>query len=196
MATPQQFENDLRDRRNVRGWSQEELARRSAADELGDHLAERALVYNLAALRVARGLTQQDIASKMGYSQSQVSKMEASEDFDLNFGSIVRFAQAIGVRLELTLMSRDATPVDQVKHHAFCIKQLTDYLALLAVADQKIADGVAQFFNSRRWQGCIVARVGSRATMQGIVGERSSLVVMGESLRLTDRGKVNLSRQR
>jgi transcriptional regulator with XRE-family HTH domain len=117
------------------------------ASEVEDHLAKRILVHKLAALRAARGLSQQDVASRMGCSQGQVSKMEASEDLDLNFGAAVKFAQAIGVRLELTLMTAEATPVDQVKHHAFRIKRLADYLAALAVTDRTIADGVARFFD-------------------------------------------------
>ncbi len=83
----------------------------------------------------------------MGSTQSQVSRIEASEDFDLNFGSIVRFAQAMDVCVDLTLISKDATAVNRVRHHAFCIKRLTDHLANLAVADRTIADGVAQFFS-------------------------------------------------
>jgi transcriptional regulator with XRE-family HTH domain len=117
------------------------------AAELGEHLANRRLVHRLAALRAAKGLTQQDVAAKMGCSQAQVSRMEASEDFGLSFGSIVRFAEAIGARLEITLVSRKAAAVGQVKHHAFCIKALTDHLARLGLTDQKIAEGVARFFN-------------------------------------------------
>ncbi len=115
--------------------------------DLASHLGKRRLVHNLTAMRAAKGLTQQEVAAKMGCTQGRISKMETSEDLELTFASIVQYAQALGLRLEITLTSKDASAVDRVKHHAFRIKRETDFLARLALADEKIADGVARFFD-------------------------------------------------
>ena len=58
MATSQQFENDLRDRRMLRGWSQEELARRSGLSRAGISAIEtdRLIPSAAAALALAAAL--------------------------------------------------------------------------------------------------------------------------------------------
>jgi transcriptional regulator with XRE-family HTH domain len=114
------------------------------ANDLAEHLAKRVLVDKLASLRAVKGLTQKEIATKIGYSQSQVSKMEASEDFDLNLGSIVRFAEATGHCLEITLFDNEATAVDRVKHHTLCINRLTDQLARPASSANRLPQATAR----------------------------------------------------
>src|SRR5277367_3597023 len=58
MANLQQFENDLRDRRALRGWSQEELARRSGLSRAGISAIEtnRLIPSAAAALALAAAL--------------------------------------------------------------------------------------------------------------------------------------------
>jgi molybdate-binding protein/transcriptional regulator with XRE-family HTH domain len=58
MANPQQFENDLRDRRTLRGWSQEQLARRSGLSRAGISAIEtdRLIPSAAAALALAAAL--------------------------------------------------------------------------------------------------------------------------------------------
>jgi len=126
-----------------------ELAENVGASEaftsdLAEHLAKRVLVDKLASLRAVKGLTQKEIATKLGYSQSQVSKMEASEDYDLNLGSIVRFAEATGHCIQITLFDNEATPADRVKHHTFCITRLTDQLAHLASSASQLPQAPAR----------------------------------------------------
>lgn len=52
---------------------------------LQDYMRRRKLVSTLTALRVAKGLTQADIAALMGCQQSRVSKLESGVDADLKF---------------------------------------------------------------------------------------------------------------
>src|SRR3954462_12628718 len=58
MANPEQFENDLRARRALRGWSQEELARRSGLSRAGISAIEtdRLIPSAAAALALAAAL--------------------------------------------------------------------------------------------------------------------------------------------
>src|SRR5271163_1676277 len=58
MANLQQFENDLRDRRTLRGWSQEQLARRSGLSRAGISAIEtdRLIPSVAAALALATAL--------------------------------------------------------------------------------------------------------------------------------------------
>lgn len=50
-----------------------------------DYMRRRKLVSPLTALRVAKGLTQADIAALTGCQQSRVSKLESGVDADLKF---------------------------------------------------------------------------------------------------------------
>src|SRR4029077_17072065 len=102
---------------------------RAFADDLSAHLARRRLVTQLVALRAAKGLTQEQIAAKLGCTQGRVSKVEACSDGELNIGTLVGYADALGFKIELTFVGEDATILDRVNHHAFCIERLTDRLA-------------------------------------------------------------------
>jgi transcriptional regulator with XRE-family HTH domain len=51
-------------------------------------------------LRKERGLSQADVARKMGTSQSWVARMESAE-VDAGLSSVLRYLQAIGARLDL-----------------------------------------------------------------------------------------------
>lgn len=114
-------------------------------NDLAAHLNHRRLVHTLTAMRAAKGLTQQDIAAKIGCTQGRISKMETSEDAGLSFGAITEYARAIGLRVEITLTGEGATAIDRIRHHASCIKRLTDDLAHLALTDETIAEGVSRF---------------------------------------------------
>ncbi len=116
------------------------------ADDLGKHIAERQLVRRLFALRCARGLSQQDVAVKMGCSQGRVSKLEASRDEDLSLRDIRSYAKALGLTTILGLEG-GSTAVARVKFHHACIKRDLDALTKLAMTDAEIAEGVARFFD-------------------------------------------------
>lgn len=120
---------------------------RTFADELSDHLAQREVVTELVALRAARGLTQEDIATRIGCSQGRISKLESSTHAALNLATLVEYADAVGFRVEMTLAGKGVTLVDRLRHHASCIKKLTDQLARLGSKDERIADGVAGFLS-------------------------------------------------
>jgi predicted XRE-type DNA-binding protein len=70
---------------------------------LEEQLARRELVRNLMALRVAAGLSQKEIATKLDSTQSRVSKLEASEDADLRFADLAAYAGALGFNARVLL---------------------------------------------------------------------------------------------
>jgi transcriptional regulator with XRE-family HTH domain len=117
------------------------------ADSFDKRVHRRRIVKDLMVLRAGRGLTQGDVAEKMRCTQSRISKLESSEDFDLTIGDLARYAGAIGFRVNVMLEPQDTTSVRRVKKLAFQIKEELDRLVGLARDDQKIAQGVAGFFN-------------------------------------------------
>lgn len=129
-----------------------EMVRETTDDEdfaaaFEGRMRDRGLVKDLMVLRAVRGLSQGDIASNLGCTQSRISKLEASADADIRLGDLARYASAVGFRVDVVLESREATAVERVKHLASRIKDELDHLAGLARDDRKIAQGVASFFN-------------------------------------------------
>lgn len=110
-------------------------------------LRGRRIVKELMVLRAGRGLSQGDVASKLGCTQSRISKLESSADADIRLGDFARYASAVGFRVDVVLESRETTSVERVKRLASRIKEELDHLAGLARDDRRIAQGVASFFN-------------------------------------------------
>jgi transcriptional regulator with XRE-family HTH domain len=73
-----------------------------AADTIA-YLDARLLVNKLVLLRITQGMTQAEVAERMGCQQAKVSKMERSEDANLGLGDVVAFAKALGKGVKLTI---------------------------------------------------------------------------------------------
>lgn len=66
------------------------------------HLQRRRLQRALAEHRVAVGMSQTDVARRMGTSQSAVARIEAAE-IDAKVSTLQRYALAIGYEIEFSL---------------------------------------------------------------------------------------------
>lgn len=114
--------------------------------EFDERVAQRELVKHLIALRCGKNVSQADVASALGVTQSRVSKIENGVDDDLRFGELKAYARTFGMDIGLVFSDRKRTIVDEVKLHAFRIKHLLDRLAKFAERDEGIAQGIANFF--------------------------------------------------
>jgi len=114
--------------------------------EIEKTLAGSRIVRRLSVLRVAANLSQKELADKLGWSQSRVSKLEASTDSALTIGDFAKYASAVGYRVGIALDSNAGTPVSRIKSRAFEIKREVDRLASLVGDDHELAEGVARFF--------------------------------------------------
>ncbi len=135
---------------NVRFGSVSEMLRATSEDhelveDVERRISERQLVKHLIAHRVKNDMSQQDVAEKFGCTQSRISKLEGSKDDDIRLGDLQAYIQAIGMRLRLVISPESQTAIDEVKYHAYRIKDLLSRLAALAEKDDKIADGVTNF---------------------------------------------------
>lgn len=115
------------------------------AKELGQKIRSRQLIKKLMAIRAAKGLAQDDIAKSMNCSQSRISKFEGSKDDDLRLGDMRDYLRAIGLDLRLVIAKKDWSAKDQVKFHAFQIRECLRQLVRLADADPSIQKGVQNF---------------------------------------------------
>lgn len=117
------------------------------ADDFDRRMVGRRLVKTLAILRTFAGLTQQQLAEKLGCTQSKVSKIESGRDAGLRFGEVEAYAKACGYGLHIRFQRSGPTIVGQVKNHAFEIKRLLDRLVELAEDDDCVVKAVASFLN-------------------------------------------------
>jgi len=74
-----------------------EMAERARRDDAG---ARRALVGDLVARRRAAGLSQGEVAERMGTSQPAVARLEAGQ-VDARMSTVQRYAAAVGARLDV-----------------------------------------------------------------------------------------------
>lgn len=128
-----------------------------AADLLGDdpefvaaleaQLRERQLVKSLAVVRARAGLSQAELADKLGCSQSKVSKMESGLDADVKFGEFGAVLDATGYRAKVLVFPAGGTLADEVESHAREIKHLLDKLVAIAGTDGVMVSAVADFID-------------------------------------------------
>ena len=103
------------------------------------------LVTKLALLRQQAGLTQGQMAERMGITQSAISKLESGADDDLTVRELREYAKQTTQRIGVTF-GRPMNHVEAVKHHAFQIRAHLNALAELAQKDSEIEQAIQGFF--------------------------------------------------
>lgn len=91
------------------------------------------------------GITQKQLAHKMGLSQSAISKFESSPDEKITVGELLKFSRALGISTELVIYDKKMTAVDKVKYHWFKIKAELDGLRAMSDGDKAMEKGVSKF---------------------------------------------------
>ena len=87
----------------------ERARRRPGFDEAYEELeAEYALIHELLAARTRAGMTQEQVAERMGTTKSAVSRLEAGGSHSPSVSTLERYARAVGCEVEIRL-----TPVSR-----------------------------------------------------------------------------------
>lgn len=86
--------------RAVMSWAEHQLSRNAElARDVEARLAELRIEQDLAALRKARGVSQRELAERLGVSQPAIAKIEAGRAKNLELRTVVRYAAALGARV-------------------------------------------------------------------------------------------------
>jgi transcriptional regulator with XRE-family HTH domain len=115
------------------------------AKQLAEKVKARCVTDFLIAHRTARGMSQNEIATKMRCTQSRISKLENGTDADLRLGDLQAYASALGLKTSTVLM-KEMSLVDSVKLHAWAIHRLLLRIAELSKDDRVMANGARDFF--------------------------------------------------
>lgn len=75
--------------------------------KLSNRINDRDLIKLLVFQRVEADITQQEMARKLKWSQSKVSRFEASIDKDLKVGDIKKYLAALGKSISITIEPKD-----------------------------------------------------------------------------------------
>ena len=122
------------------------LEDKELSSAISREISEQKLATTLFTMRNHEGMTQEQVARKMGCSQSAVSKLEHATDEQITIGDIVRYSSALGLKLTVQFR-KNMNAVESVKYHFFHIKKHLDHLRELAKADSDIRKGVDKFYN-------------------------------------------------
>jgi transcriptional regulator with XRE-family HTH domain len=109
-------------------------------------IRERQVSKLLFILRCKANLSQKEMAEKIGCTQSRISKIEGSRDEDLSVKDLLDYAKALKLRLEIGYGHPSFKLVDQIKFHAFKMKEGLERLCELAKDDPEMTEGVRKFF--------------------------------------------------
>ena len=115
---------------------------RSAVSKLDK---DTAVVDNLIIARRDAGLTQQQMAEKIGKTQGAVSKLESSSDKEITLDELAAYAEATGQNFSI-MIGRPMNHIDSVKHHAFGIKDHLSKMAKEAHRNEEVEQAVQAFF--------------------------------------------------
>ena len=117
-------------------------------NDVEENISKTKFVSSLEEIRVRKGMTQKDVATKMGISVSKVSRFEASADDDLRIGDVKAYLQAIETDVSVALFDKSMPATNQIKHYVFEIERLLRHLTSIAKEcgdDSSIVDGISRF---------------------------------------------------
>ena len=110
-----------------------------------EYLHARRLSRTMTVMRAQIGMSQMQVAEKLGWSQGRVSKLEAKADRDISVGDLLDYAKALDMQMTMTFLPEKTKIVDQVKFHAFEMLKLLQHLVKLCKGDEDMAKGVENF---------------------------------------------------
>lgn len=99
----------------------------------------------LFSFRCKYNLTQKQLAGKIRCSQSRISKIESSYNYEVTIKDLLDYAKALNMQLEVGYRNPSAKIVDLIKYHAFKIKYYLEKLTELVKKDETLNKGIKQF---------------------------------------------------
>jgi transcriptional regulator with XRE-family HTH domain len=119
------------------------------AQAVKDEISLSEMVCTLLSMRIARGMTQEQIAESMKCDASKISRLESGNDRQLKWWDIVGYANALNVRMSILFDDENLPPAVRIKQCVFRIDDDLKRLAHMAQefdGDEKIAERIACFY--------------------------------------------------
>lgn len=107
-----------------------------------EYSAKRFFSKQLYAMRVKAGLSQTEMAKKVGCGQPKISKIEEKEDSLITLEDLRSYCQALGYNMEIHFHRRK-TLADQIAYHVHALRELFSQLTGLCKGDKSMTKGAA-----------------------------------------------------
>ena len=91
----------------------------SFVEAFEQRLHGRRIIKDLMIHRATHGLSQKDIAARLGCTQSRISKLESTTDPELRLGDLAKYADAVGLRVKIILESNESPAGAKAKERVF-----------------------------------------------------------------------------
>lgn len=114
-------------------------------DKLEKNIADREISRTLFVMRNHAGLSQAEMASRLGCTQGRISKLESAPAAGVSHADMLAYAKALNLSLNVTFHPNIGS-AQAVKIHTAAISRHLDHLAKLAHTDTEIERGVINFF--------------------------------------------------
>ena len=90
------------------------------------------LVNTLLQLRMEKGISQKELAKRIGCDPSKISRMEAGNDLQLRMGDEMRYLSALDLTINVVFEDTSLSVAEQIKQHVFLIQEKLEQLVKLA----------------------------------------------------------------
>ncbi len=90
------------------------------------------LVNTLLQLRIEKGISQKELAKRIGCDPSKISRLEAGNDLQLKMGDVRQYLSALDVTMNMVFEDTSLPVAEQIKQHVFLIHEKLDQLVKLA----------------------------------------------------------------
>lgn len=120
-----------------------------AGNKVSERSAGRQILTALVSIRLGKGMTQKEVADRIGCAASTISKLEAGTDAELRWSEIGEYSRAIGIQSSLVLDNPCLPAVSRIKHRVIEIGDLLDEIVELAQSvddDPEIIESVHDFY--------------------------------------------------
>ena len=107
------------------------------AKEVQDQIDACHLTTQLIIARNKCGLTQRQLAKRMGVSASKICRMESGIDADLDFGFVAAYCAALGRTVKVEISDTEQSEAETIRHAVESVRTGLDTLASIATVNKK-----------------------------------------------------------
>ncbi|MCK5580088.1 MAG: helix-turn-helix transcriptional regulator [Candidatus Omnitrophica bacterium] len=113
-------------------------------NEALQEINKKSLAKFLFYLRCEHGLTQTELANRIGCTQSRISKIENSYNYEISVQDLLDYGQATNLKLELGYRNKDARLVDLIAFHVQRIQECVHKLTDCSKGDKSMCEGAVK----------------------------------------------------
>jgi len=111
-------------------------------EQTSKELKKRQLANFLVFLRCDNNLTQKELAKKMGYTQSKISKLEMSYDDQISIKDLLEYGKVLNLQLELGYRNKNVKIAELINYHIYRIRDYLARLVFMSKGDNAMTAGV------------------------------------------------------